>query len=355
MRLLICAFLVVIQAVGLSSADPDPFAFFRPSVALSSSERQSLERGDPVVAMLHGEGHELAVFSAIQVGRDVTIDRAVAWMRQVEELRRGRYLLATGRFSQVPQLGDLEALTLDVDDLEDIRVCRPGRCDLKLSAREIAHLRGTIEEAGPRWQEKLQVAFREIVLARVLAFAHGGHPRLDDYCDRKRPRSPAAAFAGVLDHSAFLERNMPHLARHLALCASRPVPGAETFIYWSKERLGSKAVISATSITLLQGGAVHHPELLMVSVQIFATHYLDASLGVTALVSDERSSRSYFVYVNRSDVDVLGGFWGAFARPLIEARIRKDAPAILRQVSARLSNGDPRPRAGVQAPSPVRP
>jgi hypothetical protein len=331
----------VIQIGVLSAADPDPFAFFQPGMSISTAQVQALERGEPVVAMIHADGRELAVFSAIAVGNEVNAERALAWMRQVEQLRKGQHVLATARFSTTPRLEDLEGLTLDDEDLEDIRDCRRGRCGLKLSANEIAHLQHAASASRAQWKDQVQAAFREIVLARVLSFSRVGHAALEDHCDRSRPRSAAAAFAQVLDHSLFLRQNAPHVARRLAVCAASPLPGGERIVYWAKERLGSKPVVSATSLTLLRGDGIHLPEVFTVGVQIFATHYLDASLAVMALVRDERAGRSYFVYVHRSEVDVLGGFWGGFARSLIEARIKRDGPPILREAGVRLSKGDP--------------
>ena len=67
----------------------------------------------------------------------------------------------------------------------------------------------------------------------------------------------------------------------------------------------------------------------------------DASFSVTALVEEEASSTAYFVYLHLSDVDILGGFWGSFARSMIEREVRKDGPAILRRVAMRLARGEP--------------
>ena len=92
----------------------------------------------------------------------------------------------------------------------------------------------------------------------------------------------------------------------------------------------------------------------MTGTQIFATHYLDACLGVTALVRDRRSSRGYFVYVNRSDVDLLEGFWGRFARRIVEGRVEEDGPAILREVARRLASGNPPASDGGAAPASRR-
>lgn len=112
-------------------------------------------------------------------------------------------------------------------------------------------------------------------------------------------------------------------------------------MYWSQEELGGRAVVSATHLSVLTGDGVSAPEALTAGVQIFATHYLDASLGVTAVVRDPAAARLLFVHVNRSEVDLLGGFWGGIARSIIEGRIKKDGPVILRAVKERIDGKEP--------------
>jgi hypothetical protein len=76
-------------------------------------------------------------------------------------------------------------------------------------------------------------------------------------------------------------------------------------------------------------------------VGIYATHYRNASLGMTAILDDVDDGVSYLVYVNRSHVDVLGGLFGALKRTLVEGRLRSEGEAVLRVVRARLEGGDP--------------
>jgi hypothetical protein len=76
-------------------------------------------------------------------------------------------------------------------------------------------------------------------------------------------------------------------------------------------------------------------------IQVFATHYLDASLSIAAFVQPSASKDTYFVYLQSVDIDILGGFWGSLARSILEGRIREDAPGILERVRARLANGEP--------------
>jgi hypothetical protein len=340
MRLLVGA-LVAIQVTIPARVEPDAFQFFAPTIAVNQHDRESLVRGLPVVKLLEASGRELGAFTAVPVEPSVTVDRAAAWMRRIELLRENPYVISTQRFSTPPQPMDLDRLTLEEDDLEDLRDCVPGRCGVKLSIAEIRELTGTITAAGPHWKPAAQQAFRQIVMRRVLTFLARGHSGLDDHADHRRPVSPAVAFGRLLQDTAFLDEHAPDIKRRLAACASAPGAGGETFLYWSKERLGGRAVISVTHVTLTRENGTRAVPLVMTGVQVFATHYLDASLSVTAFARDSQSATGYFMYLQKSNVDLLGGFWGSVARSLIEGRVRKDGPKILGHVGARLASGEP--------------
>jgi hypothetical protein len=188
----------------------------------------------------------------------------------------------------------------------------------------------------------VQKAFRDFVMDRVQTYMVRGHAGFGTYSDRKRPRSPARAFSGLVDRTSFLAARAPLVWGQLAGedgGATEP----DSYVYWSKEQMGPKAVISATHVTIFRGDGAAMPDVLMTGKQIFATHYLDACLGVTGLVRDRQTSRTYLVYVNRSDVDLLGGFWGRVARQVIEDRIESEGPALLRDAARKLASGDPPP------------
>jgi hypothetical protein len=332
--------LLALFLVAPFSAGRDPFAFFQPTVSLGAADLAILTRGAPLVRVLPATGHDVAAFTAIGVGSTVTVERAAAWMRRVELLRENRYVIASQRLSSPPRLSDFDRLVLDDEDLEDIRRCVPGRCGVKLSAPDIGTLTKVAATGGSNWKPLLQHAFREMLLRRAVTFAAGGRAALDDIVDKRRPSSPASAFASLVEQTTFLNERMPDLAARLVRCANAPHAGSESFMYWSNERLGGRPVITITHVTLMAGYDGSRP-LMMVGAQVYASHYLDASLTVTAYLQDGPGSPGYFVYLHRSSVDLLGGFWGGFARSIIEGRVRKDGPAIIRHVGQRLAGGDP--------------
>jgi hypothetical protein len=55
------------------------------------------------------------------------------------------------------------------------------------------------------------------------------------------------------------------------------------------------------------------------------SRYFDSSLGITVVVdagARHERPRSLLVYVNRSRIDAIGGFWGVLKRTVVRARTR---------------------------------
>jgi hypothetical protein len=332
-----------ILAIHILAAAPntDPFAFLQPSVTVSVDERRQLDRGEPIARVLPGKDLEVAVFAAVPV--DIGGDRLVAWMRQIEDLKKSAYVLAIGRFSDPPQIEDLAGLTLDDKELSEILACRPGSCGLKLSAVEMTQLRRAAADAGRDWQPRLQQAFRAVVLERVKTYLAEGHAALAPYADGGSPVWPATRFALVLGHSVFLTQRLPRFAEHLSRYPRAPMPSVESFVYWSKERLADNAIVSATHVSILRSDEPGLPDALVAGKQIFATHYVNASLGITAIMRGPPGAPNYLVYVNRSDVDVLGGMFGGLVRWFMERRLKAEAANVLQGLRRRLESGDPPP------------
>ena len=336
--------LIAFQAVLAGpTGGVDPFAFFHPSVVVSADDYRQLNRGEPIARVLPGKDREVAILAAVPV--DIDGSRLVAWMRNIAELKRSSYVVAIGRFSDSPSIDDLEGLTLDEEDLSEIRQCRPTACGLKLTGVEMRELQGVVRGAESGWKPVVQDAFRRVVLRRVENYLKGGHAALGNYEDHDRPVSLEARFSLILQHSPFLSQHLPRFADYLDRYPQMPLEDVESFVYWSKERLGSKAIISATHVNILRGRSESLPDALVAGKEIFATHYVNGSLGLTAIVGGGQGSRRYLVYLNRSDVDILGGFFGGIVRWFMERRLKAEAAGVLRGLRRRLESGEPPPLA----------
>lgn len=328
-------------ALGLSAAEPglrrsDPLQIFHPAVTVSPAERAQLNRGETLVKSLPAVDGQVAIFAAVTT--DVSGQRLVRWVRRIDAMKRGRYAPDVVRFSEPPRIEDLATLQLAEDDLDDLRTCRPGDCGLKLSAEEITTLSHIARERRPGWQREAQQAFRLALLRRAHTYLAHGLEGLPPYLDRRAPVRLDEEFAAILAASSFLPTRFPMLARFLSRYPAASEPDVESFLYWSKEILGNKPVISITHVTLAQFD--HGADAAVVSRQVYASHYMAGSLAVTAISGGTDGSR-YLLYLNRSRVDVLHGFLGGLVRRIVERRLRSEAGDVVDALRRRLESGDP--------------
>jgi hypothetical protein len=312
---------------------------------VSARDRADLNRDQVIARVLSGKGGQLAVFVATRL--EAQPDALAMWTRAITEFKRSTFVLAIGRFSDPPRPSDVESLTLDQRDLDAIRECRAGDCGLKLAAGDIELLTGAVATAGAEWRDAVQRAFRRLLVQRVLQYRAGGLAALPAPADRRQSRRPDDALAAIVEQSPYLAK-LPHVVAWL-----KNYPNAdaamESFFYWSKEDYGdSRPVISITHVGIVRPEPDHRlPAVLVAGKQIYATHYFEGGLGLTMVVRDAANGTSYLAYVNRSQVDLLRGFFGAFVRGVLEDRVERQAPLIVRGLRARLESGAPPGRTGI--------
>ena len=329
--------LVACAALAVARAAPvDPFAFFRPGVDLSAEERGRLDRGASLARTLAAGDREIAIFGAVPVAVDG--DRLVAWVREIAALKKSPLVLEIGRFSDPPRLEDLAGLTLDAADVDAIGACRPGECGLKIDADEIARLQRVSPARGGS-ERAVQVEFRGLVLARVQAYLADG-----------LAKPLQAPFEAIVANTPFLATRLPAFADYLIRYPHVALPHVESFLYWSKERFSGKPVIKVTHVAIVRGADDGGPDALVAGKQIFGTHYIDASLDLTAIVGGGPDGRRYLAFYNRSNVDVLGGFFGGLVRMIAQGRVRDEATQLLQGLQKRIDGGPPpdsRPKMGL--------
>jgi hypothetical protein len=337
----------MVSMLAAVSAPPDPLASFAPHGFLDTKKQADLSAGAAVVDVVPAHSGDIAVFGAakIRVGND----RLAAWMRQIEDLQQGPFVPIAGRFSDPPRLQDLDRLVLDGSDLEDIRDCERGDCGLKLSADEIDRLRRRTMIAGERWQSAVQTEFRSIVLGRAITYLARGNGGMAPYEDHDQPVLPGVAFEAIAARMGGARLAGQDVADYLRRFPDIRRDDIESFLYWSKERFGSgKPIVTITHLSIIPAVRDGQPEMVIASKQVFATHYLSASLSLVSITTSASSEDRYLVYTRRSHVDVLQGFWGGLTRRILESRIKAEGPSVLDVIRRRLESGEP-PARGLPA------
>jgi len=117
------------------------------------------------------------------------------------------------------------------------------------------------------------------------------------------------------------------------------MPEVESFLYWSKESFGKKPVVSVTHVSIMPGkGRDGLPAMLVAGKQVFATHYMNTSLNLTAVLTGKAGSHNYLTLLTWTEVDLLGGYFGWLKRTLIERRVKDETQKIILGLRQRLEH-----------------
>ena len=110
--------------------------FIRATLRLTDREMGNLEQGHAVAKTFPASlKREVNTAGAIRITGSPT--RFVEQYRTLEGFKRSSFVLQIAKFSETPQLSDLDALTIEPDDIKALRSCRVGACDVRLSGDDI--------------------------------------------------------------------------------------------------------------------------------------------------------------------------------------------------------------------------
>ncbi|HSC27964.1 MAG TPA: hypothetical protein VLD67_11860 [Vicinamibacterales bacterium] len=233
-------------------------------------------------------------------------------------------VLQIGTFSIPPKLEDVADLTLEDADVRRLRACRVGNCDVQLSAGAIQRFRGDVTWGGADVGKQATSVMRQILVEYVTEYLEIGAPAAMEYADTPEPLNLNDELVSLMEADSTVWRYVPGLRRHLALYPAARRDGPIDVVYWSKERVNRRPVISITHLAIVPGGDGSLPEYAIASKQIYGMHYFDASLGLTLLVRDRAPSSpaTYVVYLNRSRIDLFDGLFGGIVRKVVSGKAR---------------------------------
>ncbi len=305
-------------AIPRAQSQPDVVSLLRPYIRATDGELRRIEQGGVLTKTLDSpDGKEVTSFGVIRVA--CTPDTFAERVRDIERFKASEYVLQIGRFQAQPSASDLAALTLDHGDREAMRECKPGDCGLRLPAAAMEGFRTTIPWETPGETEAAAAAMREFLAGEARAYLAGGSAALPDYADRAGTTARAAAFRRLLRPSELKAEAQPDLFRWLDEFPRHSLEGANSFLYWSREKFGLKPTISMSHSVILR-----RPDAVVFgSKQIFASHYFEASLGMALFIPVPGASYGYVTYLNRSRVDTLRGLLAPIAR-IVAARRARD-------------------------------
>jgi hypothetical protein len=296
------------------------------TVRLTDQERRTLLGGAPVTKLLDADpGTEVAVFGAVWVAAPPAYyARAVS---DIEQFERGNNFQVTKKISNPPQLQDFAHLDLPTDDVRDLRACRVGDCEMKLSQLALDRVRKAVDWSRPTAKADVEQVARQLALDYVNAYQEGGNSRLAVYRDDARPRFVATEFESLVNRMPELTNYLPEIRRYLLEYPKYTLPQSTSFLYWQKATFGLKPTIRINHVVIAEA-----PEgVVVASKQLYASHYFWTALELRVVLPDpSRGQGFWFVNVNRSRSDGLSGFVGRLIRGKVQGEARNGMEAALK-------------------------
>lgn len=313
--------------------------FLRQEAGASETDLKRLAHSNDPFAKLLPNNHkgEIGVLGAIRM--PVTIDFFIDRFRHIEVFKAGREVLGIGRFSDPPNEQDLTNLTLGREALKAIPACRPGKCGLKLSSAMMTRLRKSAESSGR--SGTVEREFRAVLIDYVGRYAQKGTQSMISYDDEDPSADSAKAFLEIVDQFAWLRHWTPQFFDVLQNAPPKSNSEIDEFLYWSKESFGLKPVVSVTHVMIVKKTVGSRKWAFIASKQIYADHYLDASLGLTIVAEESGDASNALIslaYFNRTQTDGLRGWLASLQRPIVEHRVRKALLKNLGDMKQRLGN-----------------
>jgi len=321
-----------ISVVGQSAFPQRLDDYFTKVLKLSAQERKVLLAGAPLAKNLDADpGKEVAVFGAIWIAAPVAA--YVAAVRDIENFEKGASFRVTKKVSEPARIEDFAQLVLPDEDVQDLKACKVGDCELKLSADALARVKKEVDWTRPDAKAQLERLVRMMAVDYVNEYRKGGNSALAVYRDGAHPTFVANEFRELVNGMPELTEYLPSMRQYL-LEYPKPAPRPTTsFIYWQEAQFGLKPTIRLNHVAIQE----EIDATIVASKQLYSSHYFWTALELRALVPDPpRGTGFWFVNVNRSRSDGLSGFVGRIIRGKVREAARSGIESALTAAKKRL-------------------
>jgi hypothetical protein len=283
--------------------------FFQEYAKLRSDELKAIRTGTAVVKELNSEPEQVLIFGGIFI--KASPENYLAFASDINQTKKIPGYLAVQKFSDPPQLSDLDGFSLEADDIKDLQKCKPDQCEVQLPANTIEEFRNSVNWKKPDVAAQVNTLARQMALRAVQSYMQGGNAALGTYRDKKNPNVVAESFKNLLDQAKALPVYMPDLHRYLLEYPNFQSPKIQSEFHWEKVKFGLKPTLRIIH-RIIYKDTSSEPVYVMAEKQIYSSHYFQTALDMTAAVAD--AGGFYLITAKGSQQAGLTGLKGNVVR-----------------------------------------
>jgi hypothetical protein len=293
------ALLAMIAAAALTGSpqpNPDLQTFFRQEIGLSQDQIAAIRNGQPVTKNLMSRtSAEVFLFGAVYI--HATPESYLQFAHDFERLRKLSNYLALGVFSNPPQPSDLKDFSLDSDDIQDLKNCKPGDCQIQIPASSIQEFQRSVNWSAANVNEQVNRVLQARALQRLLAYQREGNQALGVYNDKRDAVDVPQQFAYMLSYSKALPERLPDFYQYLLTYPNAKPTNVEDTFYWAKVKFGLKPTLRVVQMVTMRGNPGDEVSYAIAEKQLYSSHYFETALDLSFCVrgSDDPTKPGFYL------------------------------------------------------------
>ena len=343
-RHLVLIFLLISQARAGDqrrvNQPTEPGKFFREFAGLSDEQIQDVRSGKAIAKVLQSPvPDEVFVFGAVYINS--TPERYLKLAADIDALRKLPSYIALQKFSDPPQIADLDGFVLDEKDLNDLQHCKPGHCEVQLPSQAMEEFQRSVNWSALDAADQANHLAQQMALQAILNYEQGGNAALGTYRDKNHPAVVAETFTSLVNRSKALPVYLPELREYLLNYPKADSSGIESQFYWEKVNFGLKPTLRMVHAIIYQGKSPQQPAYAVALKQLYASHYFESALDLTVCVKDSQHPDHpgfYLITLKGSQQAGLTGLKGGIVRKVAVGKTRSSLEKALASIKQKLES-----------------
>jgi len=312
---------------GFSQSNPDLQAFFRQGIGLTEDQIAAIRDGQAIAKAVPSRiPDEIFLFGAVYI--HAAPEAYLRFARDFDRLRKLPSYLALGEFNNPPQLSDLKEFSFDNEDIQALRRCKPGDCQIQAPASSMDEFHRSIDWPASNVNAQVNELSRKTALQFLLAYQQDGNQVFGIYNDKRKPTEVAQQFAYMLSYYNALTERLPEFYRYLLSYPNAKPANVENTFYWEKVKFGLKPTLRIVHVVTMRGNPADEVAYAIAEKQLYSSHYFSTALDLSFCVrgrEDPKNQGFYLIMAMGSEQAGLTGLKGSIVR---EAAVRRSVSSL---------------------------
>jgi hypothetical protein len=296
--------------------------YFKNSIGLSQDQIADIRGGTAIGKVLPSRiPDEIFVFGAVYI--NAPPESYLRFVTDFDRLRKLPEFLAIRKFSDPPQVADLEGFTFDGDDIKALKECKPRHCDVQLPEQAMENIRQSINWDAPDLDRQVNQLLQQRAIERLQSYHREGNEALGTYQDKDHPTDVQKQFEYMLSYTRVLPQYLPDFHRYLLAYPNAKAANIEDTFYWAKVKFGLKPTLRVVHLVTMRGQSAKEPAYAIAEKQLYSSHYFETALDLTFCIrgSDNPSQPGFYLIKEMgSEQAGLTGVKGSVVRKVAVGR-----------------------------------